>query len=81
MSGTLEPLPHALFYSRRYYKDGYAIARLVPLRMPQLAGPFGSSHAALVLATNLIHLRNKRDRHTTGSQLVTDTVCAIHKSP
>jgi hypothetical protein len=81
MSGTLEPLPHALSCSRRYYKDGYAVARLVHLRMPQLARPFGSSHAVLVLATNLIHLLHTRDRHTTGSQLVTATVCARTKSP
>jgi len=32
MSGAFEPLHHALSRSRRCYTDGYAIARLVPLR-------------------------------------------------
>jgi hypothetical protein len=81
MTAALEPLHHALPRSRRWYTDGCAVARLVPLRIPQLGRPFGSAHAALVLATKLINPLNKSERRTTGSQRLADTGGATHKSP
>jgi hypothetical protein len=81
MSGAPASLQHVLSRSCRHSTAGYAIARPVLLRIPQLPGPLGSSHTALVLATNLIHPLDKRDGRTTGSQLVADTTSARTKSP
>ena len=73
--------PHVLSDSRRYSTAGDAIPRPVLLHMPQLTGPFRSSHAALVLAMKLINPLDNSDRGTTPSQGVTDTAGATHKSP
>ena len=81
MSDTPASLPHVLLPSRRSCIAGYAIARPVLLRMPQLPGPLGASHTALALETKLIHPLHKHDRRTTGSQVVADTTRATHKSP
>jgi hypothetical protein len=81
MSDTPAALPHVLSGSRRYCTAGYAIPRPVLLRMLQLVGPLRSSHTALMLATKMIRPLDKRDRRTTGSQLVTDPVGATNKSP
>ena len=59
MSDAPASLPHVLSGSRRYSTAGYAIPRSVLLHMPQFAGPLGSSHTALVLATKMIHPLDK----------------------
>jgi hypothetical protein len=81
MSDALVSLPHLLFGSRRYSTAGDAIPRPVSLLMPQLPGLLGASHAVLVLATKLINPLDNCDRGTTGSQVVTYTAGATHKSP
>jgi hypothetical protein len=81
MSDAAASLPHVLSGSRRYCTAGYAIPRPVLLRMPPLPRPLGSSHTALALATQLTNPLDKRGGPTTGSQVVTDTAGAIHKSP
>jgi hypothetical protein len=81
MSDALVLLPHLLSGSRRYSTAGNDVPRPVFLRMPQLPGLLGASHAALVLATNLLTPLNKAKRRTTDQQRLTDTVGAIHKSP
>ena len=81
MSDASASLPHILTGSRRYCTAGYAIPRPVLLRMPQSAGPLASSHTAFVFGTKMIHPLDKRDRPTTGSQLVTDPAGATYKSP
>jgi len=81
MSAASASLPHVLSAYRRCGTAGYAIPRPIHLRMPQLAGPLRSSHAPLLLGTKILHHLDKRHRRTTGSQLVTDTASANHKSP
>ena len=46
MSDDPASLPHVLSGSHRYCTAGYAIPRPVLLRMPQLAGRWGSSREA-----------------------------------
>jgi hypothetical protein len=81
MSGAPTSLPHVLSRSCRHCTAGYAIARPVLLRIPQLAGPLGSSHTALVLTTKLIDPLDKRHRRTTQSQVATDIPGNTHKYP
>jgi len=76
MSGALQPLPHALSYSRRCYKGGHAIARSVLPHLRPMAQPSGSSRTALLLPTNLILPLSKPDCCTTVPRLVADNTGA-----
>jgi hypothetical protein len=66
MSDAAASLPHVLSVLAAIPQPATLSLAPVLLRMPQLAGPLGSSHTALVLATSLIHPFGKSDRRTTG---------------